>query len=365
LSEDTAESITRSAARELPPVATDSVIIEHRLPEAVFWGRVREELIARPHHAAKMTGIPEVANLKDIKLPMPPITLMRLRELYRANNESKEDSRREACKTFDKFVQVTKAKTLEDLTTETLKIYRDAIRAKVKSPGTIAAYFGRVKWIIAFGKGEGEDAVQIDAALSRMAVLKAPKDNRTHQPTPISREAFHAIYKSAGEQFPGWRARTILMLNLCLDLDECLDLEWSDFDMDARTFCTARNKRGRVIRAAILWPETVEILKTIKRTGSPYVLVSQHGGRFNANGQWKTWNKLRVAAGCSEVQMDDIRDGAYTAACSAPGVDEKYSRLLAGHRSHGLQDNYVQRNPGLVSPACEAVYQAYGPFPVK
>jgi hypothetical protein len=59
----------------------------------------------------------------------------------------------------------------------------------------------------------------------------------------------------------------------------------------------------------------------------------------------------------------EIRDGAYTAACQAPGVEEKWARLLAGHRSHGLQDSYVMRNPAIVRPACEAVYAAYGPFP--
>jgi hypothetical protein len=60
--------------------------------------------------------------------------------------------------------------------------------------------------------------------------------------------------------------------------------------------------------------------------------------------------------------MDDIRDGGYSAACAASGVDEKFARLLAGHRSHGLQDNYVSRNPAIVKPACDAVYSVYGPF---
>lgn len=87
--------------------------------------------------------------------------------------------------------------------------------------------------------------------------------------------------------------------------------------------------------------------------------VSAHGTRYPASGQWKTWNKLRIAAGCPNAQMDDIRDAAYTAACRAKGVDEKYARLLAGHRSHGLTDAYVQRNPFDVKPASDAVYAAF------
>lgn len=37
---------------------------------------------------------------------------------------------------------------------------------------------GRCEFVISFAKTEGEDSAQIDAALSRMAVLKAPKDDR-------------------------------------------------------------------------------------------------------------------------------------------------------------------------------------------
>jgi len=53
--------------------------------------------------------------------------------------------------------------------------------------------------------------------------------------------------------------------------------------------------------------------------------------------------------------VDGVRDGAYTAMCNASGVEEKHARLLAGHRSHGLQDNYVTKNTAIVRGACEAV----------
>jgi hypothetical protein len=65
------------------------------------------------------------------------------------------------------------------------------------------------------------------------------------------------------------------------------------------------------------------------------------------------------------VTWSHIRDGAYTAAAQAPGVDEKFARLLAGHKSAGLQDKYVLRNPQIVKPACDAVYSAYAPFPLR
>lgn len=335
----------------------------HGLIEGDLWAYVREELLDRPAWVAKMVGIPELANLAHMDLPKPPLKLNALLEIYQTHADVKADTKREAGKTFEDFMAITGAKTLADLTTETLSLYRDTIKQRVSSPGTIQAYFGRVKWIIAFAKTEGQDAAQIDAALSRMAVLKAPKDKRVHQPTPVSREAFHKLYTTAAMSFPDWQPRLLVMLNLCLHFDEALDLEWTDFDLDAGTFCTKRNKRGRVIRAATLWPETIAMLRAIPHTGSPFVFVSTHGTRFNAKGQWKTWHKLRQAAGCPNAQMDDVRDGAYSAACAAPGVDEKYARLMAGHRSHGLQDNYVARNPAIVKSACDAVYQTYGTLP--
>jgi len=339
----------------------DTTLVQ-RVDEAQIWAWMREMLINRPEYAAKMTGIPELAALRYLPIPKPALKLARLLEIYKNHADIKLRTRQDAENVFKLFMEITGADTLADLTTEVLAKYRDAIKARVKSPATIGVYFGRIKWIVKFAKSEGQDAAQIDAALSRMAILKAPKDTRVHQPTPISREDFHKLYRAATGRYADWQPRLLVMLNCCLHFGEAMDVEWRDFDLDAGTFCSKRNKRGRVIRAATLWPETLAALKSIHRTGSPYVFVSSRGTSFNPKGQWQKWEKLRQAAGCPDVQLDDIRDGSYSAACSAPGVDEKFARLLAGHRSHGLQDNYVTRNPALVKPASDAVYAAYGAF---
>lgn len=278
--------------------------VDQLVPEAKLWEWLREKAAQDPDHAAKMMGISKEAIMSMRK---PSIRLSHLADVYRDHSDSKAQSKREALKTFDEFIRITGATTLEDLSADVLKKYREAIRKRCSSPATIAAYFGRVKWIIAFGKSEGEDAAQIDAALSRLAVLKAPKDDRTHEPTPITRAAFHKLLEKAS---PEWQARLLMMLNAALHFDECLDVEWGDFDLDAGTFCTRRNKRGKVIRAAMLWPETVKALRAIPRTGSNYVFVSTWGTRYNAKGQWKMFDKLRTEAGCPDVQMDDIRDGS-------------------------------------------------------
>lgn len=72
---------------------------------------------------------------------------------------------------------------------------------------------------------------------------------------------------------------------------------------------------------------------------------------------------MSEAAGLSEsLAFDSIRDGAYTSAVTDPAVKARFARILAGHSSPGLEDNYVLRHPQIVKGACEAVYRAYGPF---
>ncbi len=342
--------------RTLKPAA---ITIDHLAPTDAFWHTVRQLLIDRPQLVADMTGIPQLASLADLPMPKPSLKLKSLLAVYMAHNRSSKGTKQQASNIFNDFIRLTGATTLADLTVERLKAYREHIQESVASPGTIAAYYGRIKNIIRFATTEGEDTQQIDACLSRMAILKPPTDNRIHKPTPISRNDFQTILATAKADYTPWYARLLLMLNCCLHFDEALGVQWEEFDLQSGTFCSYRNKRGKVIRAACLWDITVDALQAIKRTGSPYVFVSQAGTRFNSKGQWKTWNKIRIAAGAAYLQMDDIRDGAYTAASLAAGVDEKYARLFAGHRSHGLQDNYVQRNPSIVKPATDAVYAYY------
>lgn len=59
-----------------------------------------------------------------------------------------------------------------------------------------------------------------------------------------------------------------------------------------------------------------------------------------------------------DVQFSHLRDGGYTAAVHALGVDAKFAELLAGHKT-GMKDKYVLRTPQIVKPATDAVYEEY------
>jgi len=152
-------------------------------------------------------------------------------------------------------------------------------------------------------------------------------------------------------------------LNFAMHIGEVCEIKWDEIDLEKGTYCSIRAKTEahRIPRAATLWPETIAALKAMPKKG-PYVFTSHYGTKYNRNKRVNTFGEFRTAAGMPHITFDSIRDAAYTAACRLCS-DERWARLLAGHRSPGLQDSYVLRNPEMVRPACDAVFQAYGPFP--
>jgi integrase len=150
-------------------------------------------------------------------------------------------------------------------------------------------------------------------------------------------------------------------LNLCMHLGEVRDLLWKDFDLDKGTYYAIRNKtkRRRIPRAATLWPETIEVLKKLYNPKHTYVFTSRYGSKYSRTYSTTFFRGKADKLGLHDLTFESIRDGSYTAAIRAPGVDEKFARLLAGHASQGLQDSYVARNPEMVKSACDAVRKYY------
>jgi integrase len=124
-----------------------------------------------------------------------------------------------------------------------------------------------------------------------------------------------------------------------------------------------RRPKTKFPRAATLWPETVEALKSLRR-GPVYVFTSPHGTKFqSSNSRCNEFAKLRTRAAVPDtVSFAQLKDGAFTVACQKTTGDGRIAKILAGHAS-GMEDAYVLRNPEIVKPACDAVYAHYGPFP--
>ena len=106
------------------------------------------------------------------------------------------------------------------------------------------------------------------------------------------------------------------------------------------------------------WPETLEAVRAIARTGSPYAFVSNPGTRYNKNTKVNDFKDFATKVGVTGVTFSHRRDGAYTAACNARRVKERFAELLAGHAT-GMKDQYVLRKPPAVLPATRAVDRRY------
>jgi integrase len=313
---------------------------------------VRRELIERPAEFAAKIGIPELAEFRRIKISQE-LALSTILESYKLQNSGKR-SAVEAIKAFDRFINHTNAVNLSDLTAEQLISFREVIEKSKLSPSTKKAYYSRIKTIISSGLKNGLDAVQIRQALDRLKILHCKQQNNAKNPQPIAREDFHKLMTAANTN---WRAILIVSLNLCLHLGECLNLQWSDIDMDKCVHVSKRSKTG-IMRAACLWEETIDILKLLPRK-SKYIFISQHGTKYNRQAAGNVFAEIRMRAGVNaDVKFDSIRDGAYTVAANCGQDSERLSRLLAGH-SNGMQDHYVSRNPEIVKPATDAVHRYY------
>lgn len=351
-------------------VQDDQVTFTPQIDEAKIWAWVREQLITNPEYVAKRTGIPEIVRLRQLLIPKDPIPLADIWAAYESRNSSKKGTKKASKRIWKSFLKHTGATTLEHLTTEKLQAYCDSVEKTASAPASRKLYYARIRTIIAFGLRCGLDAEQIRAALDRVKVLWTAARIPAPKPKPISQNDFHALlqFASANQDRSYWRGWLLTGLNLCLHIGEVCELKWEEFDLKTGTYAAIRGKteEHRIPRAATLWPETLDALIELKHNAkqSPYVFVSRYGTKFHRNNRVNAFKEFRDLAGRPYVTFDSIRDGAYTAACQLC-PDERWARLLAGHRSPGLQDSYVLRNPKIVAPACDAVYKAYGPFPQK
>jgi integrase len=325
-----------------------------------FWPWLREFLIANQQEVADKTGLRGLASVDLTRGSQNALAIADIVETYKTRSESTQNTRGHVESAVRRLTEITGASTIDQLTTQALSRFRDQIVGDLRPTGA-AAIFGKLKAGLSFARKVGMDAGQVDAVLSRMKVLYAPRADSHPTPSPISKEEFSAMLAVADAR---WRATLLLALNGALYLADIRLLEWADFDLDARVYSARRNKT-KIVRVMALWDETVEALKALPRTGSPLVFPSNRGAAYRSDSLHRPFADFRETAKINgqpvTATFSSIRDGAYTAAASS--VDDRTARIFAAHASQGLMDAYVARNPELVRPAAEAVKAAYGPFP--
>jgi len=324
------------------------------ITEGPLWSWVREQILTRPQYVAQMTGIEQIGYLADLPKPSASPTLQEVGDLY-IEHARIGDNWRAKCRLFwQEFRDCVAATTLRALTQENLVEYYDAITQAAHTPTFARQRFGAIKAIINFPTKLGKWAEDAKRALALCAVLVAPKKSAT-DPRPIGRDAFQGLYGVADAQM---KAALLLALNCCMYGGEVASVAWSDLDLKRSVLSTVRSKT-KVVRIAVLWPETVAALNALPRTADA-VFLNSIGSQADYLHLYRQFKVVRTTAELPEVQFSQIRDGAYTAAVEG-GVALDVCRLLAGHAT-GISDHYVMRRPQMVTAACDAIYKAYGPF---
>jgi integrase len=342
----------------------DQLIAGQNVDPLILWGWLREKLLTDPKFIADRVGIPELSDLKNFNIPLAPVKLAAVLAAFKATKQfSQRADLGRHVKAWQYMLRTNGAVTINDLSTDALKLWRDDVRKHYRFKSQ-ANLFGRVKAICSYvAKEEAMHVEPLKALLTRMEVLKPAGEAPQDEPHPIAPANFMRLVKQA-EQENDLRmvAALWLSLNCCMYVQEVVNLLWSDIKADG-VLLTHRRKTGKCIRAAVLWPETLAALEKLDRLGDGMpILMSRERAAVSAHQLRKQYRTLRTRAKVelnASTEWASMRDGAYSAACHDPKVEERFARVLAGHKAPGVQDKYVVRNPAIVAPACRAVRNAY------
>jgi integrase len=335
------------------------ITLAREVPQADFWAHARDQLLNRPEWVAEQTGIPELARLADLPQRKPSPTLSAIGEMYFLKKESKiNDNELGKSKLFwSEFVNVMKAlgvTAARQVTSDAVGTYGEHVEAAQLtdslSPTYIRHRFGKIKAIFNFArkKGLGPD---VRDALDACATLEPPAQVAA-DPNPIERGDFRKLLDAANDRM---RAAMLMMLNFCMYPSEACNLEWREINLKAHTLSTDRNKT-KVVRVAVIWERTIDALAKLPRRCN-HVLSTHHCTELSRWTLADDWRVLREKLGLHKLQMNMIRDGAYTASVEA-GVKFEHAQMLGGHQT-GIADKYVKRGPTMVADACAAIEKAY------
>ena len=179
------------------------------------------------------------------------------------------------------------------------------------------------------------------------------------QTAGIATEDFHKLLTASVGSI--WEPILLTMLNCCYYPCDIRRLPVSALDFRSGTVYFERRKK-RTPRVAVLWSRTIVCLSPWL-SGHPSdttVFVCETGAGYSGQGLRNSFRRFRERAGLPKtVTMDQIRDGAYSAAVNAPEVNEKQAKILAGHRLSGETDAYAKRNVSSIRPACKAIEDHY------
>jgi integrase len=321
------------------------------LSTAQIWRYVAEQIRARPKWVAEQTGIEEIGYLADLLPPQPLPKLAELESAWRDHARVGAEERRKVLAAWEDFKATARINGVADITAASVIGYRDTIYGRGKSGKYQLHLFNRIRRVVTFARERGLAPERLARSHETLKLLKPSESTVSLDPQPVEREDFAKLLaKAVGDD----RALLLLMLNGALYLKEAVSLKWEH--VDSGNLIAHRSKKGKIVRVAPLWRETIEALAKVQRRGEA-IFYGANGLPLTVSGAGKRFRKLRKAAGVPDVEASQLRDGAATAAAAA-NVSSEVCNLYRGHRC-GIGDHYVKRNPLMVQPATDAVYTHY------
>ena len=320
-----------------------------------LWKDVAEYIRTRPQWVAEATGIEQIGYLRDLKPPETVPSFSRIETEWKDHFKKSAEQRRRVLHAWEDFKKTTDVKALGEITPEVAIAYRDVVYGRNLTPKMESNIFTQIRRLFTFVRSR---ELAPDAMAKAIDALKRliPSDSALSlDPQPIEPEQFKMLLNAADDEN---RAMLLLMLNGAYYCAEVVRLKW--YMIKDGCIVSHRAKEGRCVRVCVLWPETIDALKKLKRKDD-HIFVAYTGRPLGTKGAELRFRTLRTDAKVSTtVTSSHLRDGAATAMAQA-GVTDKFFAIAMGHRS-GISDHYVKRNPKMVAPAAIAIHDHY--FPV-
>lgn len=330
-------------------------------PSAWLW--FREQILTRREYVAQQTGFPGIATITDA--PSDSTKLPSLWPLYEKHTKATEPKTISKTKdAWDDFVAFVGVKTCDQITGSIVEAYGERISTDpTYSQKTQALIFSRVKAVVNIAAKKNVNVGNLPVKLKALETrLREGDEDEAPVATPMTRAVFRRLLTAAGREGNDQMVALLLMgMNCAMYISEVCDVKWKHIDLDRGTLVMKRGKTG-IIRAAVLWPETVSAVKALKakRPNSAYVLTSHSGTRYNAESCRKWYGEFRDRLEIARTQHTDfraIRDAAYSEASDKVLIQKV--KVLAGHKIGDLSDAYIARNPRYTAEACHAIYVAF------
>jgi integrase len=317
-----------------------------------IWRYFAQQIADKPQWVAEATGIEWIGYGPTLKPPEKVPAFKELEDNYEKHNKVQRQQKNTVLRDWRDFVKTTAISNISNITAQTAIAYRDAVYARNLSGKRQLHLFNNTKHLLRFNLKRAVAVEYCTRALAALSCLEASEESVTLEPKPIKVADWKKLLQAAkGDDL----AMCLLMLNCAMYAQEAVNLKWEHINADNQLIAR-RKKKGRMLRLAVLWPETIEALKAVQRKGD-HIFYSYAGSPLTISGAAKRFRKLRKLAGVPHVEANQLRDGAATAAAKAK-ISGDVHAMLMGHRI-GIKDHYALRDVEQVAPACEAIRLYY------